>query len=372
MSDLRAPFYPVLHVDTGRTWGGGQQQVLYLHRGLLWRSIPSFLVCPKGSPLARKAAAEGLPVVEMKLGFPVRLVPAAKVVTLARRHGIRTLHMHTSPAHSIGLWVARLLGADIQKVVSRRVAFRRRANLFTRRKYLRRGLRYIAISGAVRKTLLQMGIPEQDVSIVHSGIGIARFSHADRHRARKIARELGIGDEVFVIGSVGSLVACKGHAVLIEALGRVAEEAPNLVCVIVGEGPERPNLESLIRRKGLEGKVLLTGQRDEVPEFLSLMDLFIMPSLQEGLGAALLEAMAAGKPVIASDVGGMPEVIAHGQNGMLVPPGKPEALAEAITGLIRDPLRRFALGAKGRQDVQNRFSSDAMVEGTIEVYRSLE
>jgi len=170
---------------------------------------------------------------------------------------------------------------------------------------------------------------------------------------------------------VGSLVPCKGHAVLIEAFADVVKVLPDLTCLIVGGGPDRTRLESLVRRRGLEKTVILTGHRKDVPELLSLMGLFVMPSLDEGLGTALLEAMAAGKPVIASEAGGIPEVVRDPQTGVLVPPGQPWPLAEAVISLSRDPARMSALATEARRQVREQFSCESMVEGTLRVYRSL-
>lgn len=373
----RKPFYPVLHLDTGRNWGGGQQQVLYLHRGLLERGVPSILVCRKDSPLAEKAAAEPVPSVPMEMRAGFGFQSAARIAKLARLHQANTLHMHTSYAHSLGLRAARSLKSDVHKVVSRRVAFPRKPNPFSKRKYLGRKIRYIAISSAVRETLIRLGVLENAISIVYSGINLDRFSRPEiqypqseiRYPQSEIRNQIPPGS--FVVGCVGSLVPCKGHAVLIEAIATVAKIVPNILCLIVGEGPERARLESLIRRRHLEEIVILTGQRKEVPQLLSLMNLFVMPSLQEGLGLALLEAMAAGKPVIASNVGGIPEVICDSQTGLLVPPAQPNALAEALIALSRDPARMAALASNARKRVRECFSDKSMVEGTLAVYRSL-
>jgi glycosyltransferase involved in cell wall biosynthesis len=364
-------FSPVLHIDTGRTWGGGQQQVFYLHRGLLDKGIRSILLCRKASPLARKAAAESVPAVEMEMKPGFGRLTAARIAKLARLHRVRTIHMHTSYAHSLGLRAARLLESGVHKVVSRRVAFTRKPSFFVRRKYLGRQIRYIAISNAVREKLVRLGVPENDISVVYSGIDLGRFSRFDAEMAKQIAEKLGIAPGSFLVGSVGSLVPCKGHTVLIEAISHAARTIPNLVCLIVGEGPHRARLEGLIRRRGLEEIVILTGQRGEVPELLSLMDLFVMPSLDEGLGLALLEAMAAGKPVVASDVGGIPEVVSDSETGLLVPAAQPRALAEALIALSRDPARMSALAESGKRRVRERFSYQSMVEGTLTVYRSL-
>jgi glycosyltransferase involved in cell wall biosynthesis len=371
MPGPQKPFYPILHIDTGRAWGGGQQQVLYLQRGLLDRGIPSLLVCAAESPLARKAASESGGVHEISMRGPNRLLAAVKIARLARFHGVRTIHMHSSHAHFLGLLAERLIGRDLHKVVSRMVAFQRTPNLRTKWKYLGHSVRYIAISHAVKRTLLLLGVPEEDISVVYSGIDVSRYSRCDAEKASRIAREIGITSGSFVVGAIGSLVPCKGHAVLIEAAATVVRSQANLVCLIVGEGPDRPHLESLVRANSLQGKVILVGQRREIPEFLSMMDLLVMPSLEEGLGLALLEAMAAGVPVIASNVGGMSEVVVHGETGVLVPPAQPQALAESLLALARDPKHRSVLAANARTRLNERFSRDSMVEGTLAVYRSL-
>lgn len=378
MADIERPFYPVLHIDTGRAWGGGQQQVLHLHRGMLRRGIPSILVCPKDSALARRAVGEGVPVTEARLRCPLRYAPAIRISRLAREHGVRTIHAHTSPAHSIGLIASRMLKGCVRLVVSRRVAFPRRRDFFARRKYVGRGVHYVAISRAVRQTLLDLGVPEQSISVVHSGIEIERFASPSTEKAARLARELRIPGSSFVIGSVGNLHPCKGHSVLVEAFQEIVSQsrqgapAPqNPVCLIVGEGPERSRLEVLVRNKGLDRKVVLAGQREEIPELLSFMDMFVMPSLQEGLGTAALEAMAAGKPVIASSVGGLSEVIEDTRTGLLVPPGDAAALARVIRQLMNDSGRMSALASNAGKNVRERFSCEAMVEGTIAVYRSV-
>ena len=371
MSDPITPFYPILHIDTGRTWGGGQQQVLYLHRGLLERGTPSILVCPRGSALAQRAAAASLPAVEVKMKAAPRFLTALRIARLARKHGVRTIHMHTSAAHSLGLAAARRLKSSLHPVVSRRVAFRRKPNFFTKRKYVGRRIKYIAISGAVKEGLFGLGVLEKDISVVYSGVDVNRFSRVDKEAAKALGGELRISPGSLVVGSVGSLVSCKGHAVLVEAMAQVLKTIPNLLCLIVGEGPERSQLESLVRRNELTGKVILPGHRDDVPELLSLMNVFVMPSLEEGLGVALLEAMAAGRTVIASKVGGIPEVVTDGQTGILVPPGRPDALAQSLADLLRDPARMTVLGSNAQKAVREKFSCEAMVEGTLRVYESL-
>jgi len=171
-----------------------------------------------------------------------------------------------------------------------------------------------------------------------------------------------------VIGSVGWLTPVKGHRVLLEAVALLRRTWPRLCVVIVGDGPLREELKRIASARGLAGAVRLLGTRADIPECLAGMDLYVQPSLNEGMGRALVEAMAAGRPVVASRVGGIPSLIEHRRTGLLVPPGDPDALAEAIAELITHPELARALGHAARQRIDATFSVAAMVRAVEAVY----
>jgi len=186
-----------------------------------------------------------------------------------------------------------------------------------------------------------------------------------------VRAELGVGASDLLVLAIGSLMKRKGHRVLLEAMRRVETEegTPAWKVAIAGEGAERADLEGFIAEHGLAGRAILLGNRDDVPDLQAAADIFAMPSLWEGLPLAVLEAMFAANPVIATTASGIPEAITHDENGLLIPPGDPDALAAAIRRLLRDRALRERLGARARERAQRDFSVGAMADGYERLYR---
>jgi glycosyltransferase involved in cell wall biosynthesis len=191
---------------------------------------------------------------------------------------------------------------------------------------------------------------------------------------RDVRRELGLSADHLFILSVGRLDPQKGHPYLIEAMRRVLQEVPQARLVIVGGAQQASeeyvaDLRTLAAAPGLAGKVTFTGERTDVPQLMAACDVFALASLWEGFGLVFAEAMAASKPVVATNVSAIPEVVVHGETGILVPPGDPQALAEALIRLGRDPAERRRLGRNGYHRVRTQFTAERMVDETMAVYR---
>jgi glycosyltransferase involved in cell wall biosynthesis len=187
-----------------------------------------------------------------------------------------------------------------------------------------------------------------------------------------VRRELGINDEMPLLLAVGNLYPVKGHDILIQALGVLARENPDVrwVAAIAGRGEEQARLQELTRAMGIEDRLRLLGFRSEIGALLHAADLFVHPSRSEGLPLAVIEAMSTGLAVVASDVGGLREVVTPGVDGELVRPEDPQALAQAILGLLSDPGRRERLADAARRTAVERFGVDSMVEEYLDVYHS--
>jgi len=181
-------------------------------------------------------------------------------------------------------------------------------------------------------------------------------------------KELGLPEEGPVIGTVGRLVPIKGHEWLLKAAPRVLAEFPHATFVFLGEGPLLGQLQQLAAGLGISGHVMFMGARQDVPECLAAFDLFAFPSINEGMGRALIEAMAVGVPVVATRVGGIPDVVADGETGLLVPARDETALADALLKLLRDPARRQAYGQAARRSMDERFDVKAMVRAIDRLY----
>jgi glycosyltransferase involved in cell wall biosynthesis len=354
-----------LHIDTARTWRGGQNQVLVTVLGLRSLGHRTMLVAhPNGELLAR--ASEGMellplaPVTEMDLSAAWRLSRAIKQ--------LQPDIVHAHDPHGVAMAALALsMSTELVKpplVASRRVDFRIRGNSLSRWKY-RQVDCFICASEAVRQILLSDGVPPEQAVTVHEGIDLGRVASAVPAR---IHEELWLPHGAPVVGNVAALVPHKGQKHLIEAAAQVVRQVPDARFVIAGEGELRLSLEQQIKHLGLEKHVVLAGFRPDVLSLHKSFDIFVMSSVTEGLGTSILDAMACGRPVIATTAGGIPEVVRDGENGILVPPRDHEAMAAAIVKLLKDDALRRRMGAAGLSLVNARFSSERMVQETFSVY----
>jgi sugar transferase (PEP-CTERM/EpsH1 system associated) len=238
---------------------------------------------------------------------------------------------------------------------------------------------YVALSRQIERYLTEdLRVDRSCVTQIYNGVDVVRFRSgrfALGARAPLPAAAPFAVDDAYVIGTVGRLQAVKDQVLLIRAFARVrhssAEAARRLRLVIVGDGPLRGELERLIRQLGLEGSVWMVGERSDVPDWLAALDLFVLPSLSEGISNTILEAMACGRPVLATAVGGNPELVDDPATGDLTAPGNEAALADCLLAALANPERGRAQGAAGRRRIEQRFSLDAMVASYEAMYECL-
>jgi glycosyltransferase involved in cell wall biosynthesis/protein-tyrosine-phosphatase len=227
----------------------------------------------------------------------------------------------------------------------------------------------VAVSRGMADTLRKSGYRPTSVTQIHNGIDLSAI--APRRRADQVRRELGIPPQAFVIGTAGRLSPVKGHAALLRAARLIQERQPDAIFLIVGGGPLAEELRRQAARLGIDGACVFPGAREDVHDLIAAMDLFVLPSLSEGIPMAVLEAMALGTPVVASAVGGVPEVIQDRVNGLLVPPGDERRLADACVELARDPASAQMLVARARRTVEERFSHEQSGRALLAAYRSV-
>jgi glycosyltransferase involved in cell wall biosynthesis len=231
----------------------------------------------------------------------------------------------------------------------------------------------VAISAPVKAHLEEdFGISPSRTELIHNGVDMAGFSKVYTGKEKDdLKRSLGLGGGP-VVGTMGRLNSVKGQRFLIEAVKYMSTENRDVQCIIVGSGPEEAALKNFARNLGAEGRIKFTGfVHDNRDLYLSCMDAFVMPSIKEGLGLALLEAMAAGRPCVASGIGGITDIITDGINGLLVPPANGVAIASAVSRLLDDRALGARLALAGRSFVAQNFSLDAMASGMAEFYRKV-
>ncbi|MDQ5985415.1 MAG: D-inositol 3-phosphate glycosyltransferase [Syntrophus sp. SKADARSKE-3] len=231
--------------------------------------------------------------------------------------------------------------------------------------------RLVMLTEQERQDHLQCHIArEPKFTIIHSGVDFRLFRNVDQAAALSIRNQLSIPDDAFVIGSVGRLTPIKGHRYLLGALAALKDRIPQAVCCLLGDGEMREALEAEALHMGIRNRVFFLGWRPDVAEIMSMFDIFAFPSLNEGMGKVLVEAMALGKPVVASAVGGITNLVTSGLNGILIPPGNAEILADSIELLYRDNKVREDMATKCKA-ASDQYSSDLMVRKVEDLYSEL-
>lgn len=295
-----------------------------------------------------------------------------RLALFLRQEKFDVLHAHDLWANLLGVPAAWLARTPI--IISSR-RYLANLNWYTpaRDKFIRmiyRFSNYVVVnSGAVRNLLLEKnGLPAEKVRILHNGVDVERFTQVQRERKKLLP---GIGDRSALIAVVANMYdGVKGHMHLIAAASVVCRILPEAIFLLIGDGKERPNLEQAVSEAGLKKNVLFLGYRNDIPELLACCNLSVLPSEAEALPNALLEAMASGLPVVATRVGGASEVVEDGVDGLLVPPGNPQALAAAIVQILQDPSLATRFSHAARKKMRNEFSFDRLMMQLEQLYQA--
>jgi glycosyltransferase involved in cell wall biosynthesis len=355
-----------LHIDSARTWRGGQNQVLLTVLGMRALGHRSMLVAHPAGEL-RQRAKEGLDLIPLAPTTEMDLSAAWRLSRLVKQLKPDVIHAHDP--HGVAMAALALsMSTQLAKpplVASRRVDFHMKGNALSRWKY-RQVDCFVCASEAIRQMVVADGVPSSHAVTIYEGIDLARAAAAP---LADLHAELWLPHHAPIVGNVAALVPHKGQRHLIEAAAIVVRRMPDARFVIAGQGELRPQLERQIKEHRLEKHVFLVGFRPDVLSVHKAFDIFVMSSVTEGLGTSLLDAMACGKPIVATTAGGMPEVVADGETGLLVPPRDDQALADAIVTLLGDERRRRSMGGAGERRVRERFSADRMVQDTLDLYR---
>lgn len=359
----------ILHINTEKTWRGGEQQTLYLMLALKERGIFCHLVCQPDSPMARKAGEAGLAVFPIFMHGEADPMACYRIRNLIKIYHYDILHSHTSHAHTLAFLAS--IGCRVGRLVTRRVDFSIFRHSFLRLsgiKYKHMAEYYIAISRKIKDVMVADGVAAQRISVVHSGVDLQRFAGVSGDH---LITEFNLTSGEKVVINVAHLAGHKGQQFLVRAIPRVADKIPGVRFFIVGKGELLAELRALAVSLGITRELIFTGFRGDVGSFYKIADLFVMSSVQEGLGTAALDALAAGIPVVAASSGGIPEIIRNGETGRLVAPSNPEALARGIIDMLSHPEQAGRMAARGKAMAAEQFSIETMVEKNLVVYQML-
>jgi len=345
----------ILEAITPSRIGGAEVFVTELHRSFSEIGAHVEVFCPAGRPFVGYAKARGIEPITWRTFGKFDPLTVIRLARLMKRRRMDVIHTHLS--------TASLLGAFAAKLARRRsVAHVHGLNTATCFRY---SDAVVAVSEKVKSHLVGQGLDERRVHVVHNGVDLVRFQPMP---ARDAKIKLGYDPDEPLLGVFGRLSSEKGQRVAVEAMFLVAKDYPDARLALVGEGDDRKDLETFAEALGIRGNVVFTGFVQDVREMMSACDIVLVPSSRgEGFGLAAVEAMALARPVIASEQGGLPEIVASGETGLLVPPNDPQALAEATCRLLADPVLAAQMGARGRKRVEARFALGEQMRKVLDI-----
>jgi glycosyltransferase involved in cell wall biosynthesis len=360
----------ILQIDRQRLTGQAMRTLSEV-RGIKKRGYRVILACQPGTYLDRSGREHALEVLPLDMN---RFLPALlKLSLFLRREKVDLINAHGYRDHLLSVLAGRIAGVKVI-IRTKHNHVPLKGGAFSRFIYGRLTDRIITISGHIKNVMISSGIDPSRITAIHTAVDLHYFS--PRPKNGQLRNEFGLPPDCPVIGSVARLSDRKGMPFLLDALKPLADQGKQFSCLIVGGGGSSSEekialLKGQAASLGLTSRIVLTGLRDDIPEILSLIDIFVLPSLDEGLGRSLVEAMAAGKPVVASRVGGIPEAVEDGKTGFLVPPGDARALAEALSFMLEHPAQTTEMGRRGRERAARLFDEERMVDRICSLYREL-
>jgi glycosyltransferase involved in cell wall biosynthesis len=356
----------IVHVETGRHLYGGARQVLMLMHGLIARGHRCTLVCPDDSEISTAARTTGVAVQGVAMGGDLDINFTWRLARLLRQLQPDIVHVHSRRGADTFGGVAACLGR-VPAVLSRRIDRDDLAGL-GRLKYAPYQ-RIIAISSCIRDQLAALGVPAAKLRLVRSAV--APVIDIERASGREFSDEFGLSAEAFPIAVVAQLIVRKGHRFFLEAVAQLRDTHPEIRAILFGIGPLQAELAARVTELGLSEQVQFAGYRHDLARFIGRFELLVHPAEREGLGVGVLEAQAAGVPVIGFRAGGLAEAIADGETGLLVSPGNVPALTAAMRQLIEDDSLRRQFAAAGPARIHNDYRVEVMVDGNLAVYGEL-
>lgn len=353
----------ILLLNTAKAWGGLESHSIVLAKALLALGQEVILGCRPGANVEEAAIEQHIPVTPISLRNATDMKAISRIVACIRENDIDILAANLGKEYWPATMAAKLAGIKVV-LIRHQLDPVKMITKWLINSYVDKT---VAVTQAVKDVMLQSGIASNKIAIVHPGQDVQRYRDSIRYR-EETRQELGITPDDFVVATAGKLHPGKGIYELLTAVNYLNSSYPHIRLLFIGEGGERDNLKTKIAKLGLQDKVLLTGFRSDMDHLYSAMDLFVLPSTTyESFGMVLIEAMATGKPVIGTRLGGIPEIITHGRNGLLVEPGNADDLARAIQHMIVDPKLREEYIRAASQTVDENFTDIASARKFMEV-----
>ncbi|MBC9784487.1 glycosyltransferase family 4 protein [Heliobacterium chlorum] len=366
----------VLHIIGGGEIGGAEIHILDLAKHFSPQEVDLHLCCLFPAPLVQRARQQGIQATAVPMKSKVDLTTYWGIIQLIRRVNPDIVHTHGVRANLIGRVAAKLAGVSrivttVHSVLENDYPdpLSRFINHWSEKMTASLTDRYVVVAEYLKKNLCDIGIPASKITVIHNGVDEEKFSR--QSISTTLRAELGIEDNVPLVGMVGRFHPVKGHIYLVAAAKEILKINRDVRYLIVGEGFQRDEVEALVRDEGLDSYFYFTGFREDIANIYGAINILALPSLSEGLSLTLMESMLSGCPAVVSAVGGNPEIVSDGKNGLIVPPMDSLALAAALLRLLEDPCLTRRLGEAAKRTIEERFTAQRMAERTQAVYRHL-
>lgn len=356
----------ILHTESSTGWGGQENRTLNELVTMRQRGHELAVVSRPGARILERATEAGFQTFAVDMRGAVDFPAIFKLRSVIKRFGAEIVNTHSGRDTQLAGMAARsILGRRPRIVRTRHLAL----PITSKFSYSVLPDHVVTVSKYVENYLVEAGVPRQQITTVATGVDFARYDRSTV--AGNLRAELGLAADTLLIGTVAILRAKKGHAEILDAAPSVLQRFPQAHFVFAGDGPQTANLQARIAAEGLSGRVHLLGLRRDVTNVLASLDVFVLPTHQEALGTAFIEAGAMGLPAVATRVDGVPEVIIDGETGLLVPAQDGRALVDPLCRLLADPIYRQGMGANAREFVHRKFAREVMAQGMERLYQHL-
>jgi len=361
----------ILHTESSLGWGGQEIRILEEAKGLKKRGYRVIIACQPGSRLSKRAEDAGIEVMTLSMkrtSYPSAILRLRRII---EDYNVDILNTHSS----IDSWLASIAGRLSKRkpviLRTRHLSTPISKSLLSRILYKRLPHRVITTGESIRKKMVEEnGFDGERIVSIPTGVDLDVFDL--RKVNGTLRKEWDIPEDLPVIGMVAVIRSWKGHEDFIDAVQIVLKESPEARFFIVGDGPRREIVREYIRKRGLEGSIIMTGERDDIPQAMASFDIVVLPSYaNEGLPQAIAQALSMERPVVASNIGSIPELVIDGETGYLVPPKNPSILSKKIISLLKDEQLRGKMGKAGRRLVTSSFSLETMLDRIEGLYEEV-
>ena len=359
----------VLMLNEIMDWGGGEVLTLDLASALSKIGVELTLGCNPGSVLGERATQAGIRVLPIRMRNEIDILSVIFMVAAIQKEKFTIVHCHTMRDHVLGSLAASYLGT-IPVIRTQHIHYPENPSLMAQLAYKKWTNKIICNSEFIRKNLINAGIDESLLVMIHNGINLDRMKISEN--PKPFRGEIGFTSGEIIIGCIGSLFSTKGQEYLVKALPEILKNNPQCRLVIVGDGPERGNLESLVEELNIGKDVVFTGKRKDIPHILASLDLMVVPSIwDEPFGLVSLEAMMMRVPLVVTSVGGIPEVVENNVTGMTVKPGDYKAISQAVVKILDDRDLTGEIVKNAEKRVHEYFNALRMASEVKTVYEEM-